>query len=257
MKKRKPSKKIIITVLTILALIAAAGIKMSVDAAIVVWQEIPDSGSSTLSGQNETLAFEPANETPPASGNGDPPAPTGPPAAGPRTQIGWSTPGPASFTPTIIIECTDADSDGYDGYDAVTCPEGTDCDDGDPAINPGADEACNGVDDNCNDQVDEGIEPIPTTCGIGQCAAEGETYCSEGQFMDTCEPAEPGQETCDDGLDNDCDGTVDCDDYDCFESPSCETEPIPAPEFAFFALPLIIIGLVLGFSYRSAKNGHF
>lgn len=50
----------------------------------------------------------------------------------------------------ITTYCEDADMDGYD----IT--EG-DCDDGDPAINPGAMEICNGLDDNCNGMADEGI----------------------------------------------------------------------------------------------------
>jgi hypothetical protein len=42
----------------------------------------------------------------------------------------------------------DADGDGV--------PEGDDCDDTDPSVFPGADERCNGVDDDCDDEVDEG-----------------------------------------------------------------------------------------------------
>jgi hypothetical protein len=58
----------------------------------------------------------------------------------------------------------DADADGYGDADttAVACgaPSGysdddTDCDDSDDAVFPGADERCNGIDDDCDEAVDE------------------------------------------------------------------------------------------------------
>ena len=48
--------------------------------------------------------------------------------------------------------CTDGDGDGHPD---AACG-GSDCDDGDPAVNPDAPEACgNGIDDDCDTQVDE------------------------------------------------------------------------------------------------------
>jgi Putative metal-binding motif len=49
------------------------------------------------------------------------------------------------------IDCIDADGDGY-----TTC-EG-DCDDFNASIYPGAAEICNGKDDNCNGEIDEGAD---------------------------------------------------------------------------------------------------
>ncbi len=62
---------------------------------------------------------------------------------------------------------TDADGDGYGdpATEARACDppagavgDGTDCDDADPAVHPGADELCDGVDDDCDDALptDEG-----------------------------------------------------------------------------------------------------
>ena len=53
---------------------------------------------------------------------------------------------------------SDGDSDGY-GTDG-TCPW-LDCDDGDAAINPGAPELCDGIDNNCALGIDEGCNAAP------------------------------------------------------------------------------------------------
>jgi hypothetical protein len=52
----------------------------------------------------------------------------------------------------------DADGDGYPAamVGGTRCT-GTDCDDSDRAVNPGAREVCNGRDDNCNMTIDEGL----------------------------------------------------------------------------------------------------
>jgi hypothetical protein len=61
----------------------------------------------------------------------------------------------------------DSDNDGFGdpniSQDACSLPAGyatdnTDCNDTDPAINPGAAEVCNSIDDNCDSSVDEGFD---------------------------------------------------------------------------------------------------
>ncbi|MCD6499662.1 MAG: putative metal-binding motif-containing protein, partial [Deltaproteobacteria bacterium] len=53
---------------------------------------------------------------------------------------------------------TDLDHDGY----GEGCPAGPDCRDDNNLVHPGVEEICNGVDDNCDGQTDEGVL---TDCG--------------------------------------------------------------------------------------------
>ncbi|MBK8255274.1 MAG: hypothetical protein IPK82_21765 [Polyangiaceae bacterium] len=69
-------------------------------------------------------------------------------------------------------------------------------------------EVCDGVDNNCNQIVDEADPMLGAACtstSPGVCAA-GHYVCTSGAL--DCAPGSPGLEACD-GLDNDCDGTVD------------------------------------------------
>jgi hypothetical protein len=62
------------------------------------------------------------------------------------------------------------------------------CVPGTPAAN---DATCNGIDDDCNGQIDEGFVPTATSCGVGACARTGVTSCSGGTIHDSCVPGTP------------------------------------------------------------------
>jgi hypothetical protein len=71
------------------------------------------------------------------------------------------------------------------------------------AVGPTA-EVCNGLDDDCDGDVDEGFGTA--SCGQGTCVRTVNT-CEAG-VAQTCTPGAPTTETCN-GLDDDCDGDVD------------------------------------------------
>ncbi len=119
---------------------------------------------------------------------------------------------------TITMDLVGADEDG-DGYYSIDY-YGDDCDDRDADVHPGASETCNGVDDNCDGRVDEGVSNTyyldadgdgygtasssVTACSLPSGYATGAGDCDDGN-----PDAHPGaSETCN-GVDDDCDGTVD------------------------------------------------
>ncbi len=81
------------------------------------------------------------------------------------------------------------------------------CRPGQPAAN---DTACDGRDEDCDGETDEGYDRRLTRCGRGACEAGGLTSCVDGRVMDDCEPGEPAaaDASCD-GIDDDCDGAYD------------------------------------------------
>ena len=109
---------------------------------------------------------------------------------------------------TYIITCTDADGDGYFA-EGGTCGS-VDCNDNNAAVHPGATEVCNGIDDNCNGQIDEEIAPIPTSCGVGACRATGTLSCVNGAIVDSCTVGAPAaNDVICNGIDDDCDEQTD------------------------------------------------
>jgi hypothetical protein len=95
-------------------------------------------------------------------------------------------------------DCVDADDDG-DGT-----PDASDCAPLDPAVHPGATEVCDGVDNDCDSSIDEGLGQ--STCGHGACEQTVDN-CSGG-VPQVCVPGQPVAELCN-GIDDDCDGRPD------------------------------------------------
>jgi hypothetical protein len=119
--------------------------------------------------------------------------------------------------------CADGDGDGYTAHDCG----GPDCDDTDPAINPGAQEICgDGIDQNC-DGVDD-------ACDCTDPDVDNDGYDSVSCGGDDCNDLDPdihpdATEICDDGIDQDCDGwdaACDCSDPDAdndgYDSARCD-----------------------------------
>jgi len=135
----------------------------------------------------------------------------------------------------------DADGDGYtDGTTKVSCTKPSDeyvssatsgdCDDGNSSINPGRAEICDGEDNNCNGQIDEGVLLVfykdvdgdGYTDGTTQVSCKQPTgYVSQAQTGD-CNDNDPNMnpgkiEICD-SKDNNCNGQIDEDDVCVFVS---------------------------------------
>lgn len=117
---------------------------------------------------------------------------------------------PAKPTPGKINDHCDLDGDGY------TLATG-DCNDTSKQTSPIALETCNGIDDDCDDQTDEGaVAPVGTCLSQGVCAGplpDGSPVASckgKGGFVCTYPYGyESVSETLCDGFDNDCDGETD------------------------------------------------
>lgn len=127
----------------------------------------------------------------------------------------------------------DKDDDGYGGssqqavYYCDPAPEGyskfnTDCNDTEASLNPGVPEVCDGIDNDCDGLIDDGVPQYvyytdldgDSYCGatkINSCQSSppAGTCVSFTDCLDSNVAVHPGAaENCD-GLDNDCDGSAD------------------------------------------------
>jgi len=106
----------------------------------------------------------------------------------------------------------DIDNDGFD--------TSVDCDDSNPEVNPGAEEICDGVDNNCNGELDEGLLIAvysdmdgdgygdPNTVGF-ECQLPPDLVLSGGDCDDANPQIFPGaEEIANNNIDEDCDGQI-------------------------------------------------
>ena len=169
---------------------------------------------------------------------------------GTAADLGWTG------APCLMMVIEDMDADGW--------PEFLECDDGslppadeDSDRHPLADEMCNGLDDNCDGQVDEGLleEWYEDVDGDGFGGGDPILSCDpEGDLVRTAEDCDDGDasvrpdaaETSGDGVDNDCDGVVDVDAPGCHSAGCLATRVVPGEDgVQFSALPapsLFVLG---------------
>jgi hypothetical protein len=137
---------------------------------------------------------------------------------GPCLELDDGLPSQHTGGDTGWVDCILVAQDG-DCDDPGEAWDGFDCDDNDPLVNPDVDEVCNDIDDNCDGQVDEGVQitlytdadgdGYGTGGAFGGCAVGPGTTLTPGD----CDDGDAGRapdlvEVCND-VDDDCNGVVD------------------------------------------------
>ncbi len=124
----------------------------------------------------------------------------------------------------------DADGDTYGNptSSVIACQQpvgyvanASDCDDSDNTINPEGTEACNGADDDCDAEIDEGFNGGETwyrdqdgdgfggAVAVQTCAQPAGHVAITGDCDDTAASVKPGADEVCNGVDDDCDGMSD------------------------------------------------
>ena len=142
----------------------------------------------------------------------------------------WPSCDPA---PEICFDGADNDCDGLvDCNDIVDCGDDPDC----CTITEEIEVSCNdGLDNDCDALIDAADPDCAMACADyrdkGSC--NNDPNCEwigspkNGTCQDAvpCVPSESPEVTCDDGIDNDCDGLTDCADIlDCGNEPVCQID---------------------------------
>ena len=123
----------------------------------------------------------------------------------------------------LLVGCSEPGPDPVIDRDGDQWIADSDCDDRNPDVHPFADELCNGIDDDCDGEIDEShaIDPRPFYAD-----ADGDGYGDRGVVAPGCEAptgyvdnaddcddsnaaVNPGAEEACDDQDNDCDGEID------------------------------------------------